>query len=146
MRPILREIGSSITFPRNVNLEIDLPDDLPKVLVDETQIGIAFRNLIKNARDAMPDGGTIRITSELQDDALILSVTDQGTGISEEILETIFEPLFTTKARGMGLGLSITLAIVEKNQGKLMIDSEVGKGTKFSVSLKPNPVNTVSTN
>ncbi len=135
--PILQEATAAISFPVNVSIEFDLPDNLPAVLVDANQIVIAFKNLVRNARDAMSSGGGIlRIAAEISDESVVFCVSDSGCGIDPEILEKILEPLFTTKARGMGLGLSITRAIVEKNQGLLSVESEIGRGSRFGIELK----------
>jgi two-component system sensor kinase FixL len=104
-------------------------------MVDASQIVIAFKNLVRNARDAMPDGGLLKITADIAESTVEFHVTDSGTGISPENLQQVLEPLFTTKARGMGLGLSITRAIVEKNQGKLSVESEFGVGSRFTIEL-----------
>jgi two-component system sensor kinase FixL len=136
MGPLLHSVVGSTNLPSNVRTEFNFPDGLPKVLADDHQIVIAFRNLIRNARDAMPDGGLITIGAAIDDEMIVFSITDNGVGISKENLGRILEPLFTTKARGMGLGLAITSAIVEKNGGKLSVESELGKGSTFRISLK----------
>ena len=136
LRPVLKSVVDAIDIPSNVKTSIDLPDDLPKVMVDENQIAIAFKNLVRNARDAMSDGGQLMINVEVGETSVAFHVTDTGTGISPEIIQQVLERLFTTKARGMGLGLSITRAIVEKNQGKLSVESELGVGSRFSIELK----------
>ena len=91
----------------------------------------------------MPDGGTLTLSADVDEDTVTFKVTDNGIGMSDRLINEILEPLFTTKARGMGLGLSITLAIVEKNQGVLAYTSELGVGSEFSVVLKrhePRPI------
>jgi two-component system sensor kinase FixL len=136
LRPIIEATIRSINIPSNLETAIELPNDLPNVMVDQSQIAIAFKNLVRNARDAMPEGGQLQITAEIAESTVAFHVTDSGTGISPENLQKVLEPLFTTKARGMGLGLSITLAIVEKNQGKLSVESELGTGSQFTIKLK----------
>jgi two-component system sensor kinase FixL len=136
MEPLLRSVIGSVNLPSEIEVVYDLPEPLPVVLADENQIAIAFRNLIRNARDAMPDGGTVTLSAEVEEELVIFKVHDTGIGISEELINSILEPLFTTKARGLGLGLSITLAIIEKNQGVLSYSSELGHGSVFSVGLK----------
>jgi two-component system sensor kinase FixL len=136
LRPIIEATIRSIKIPSNVETAIELPNDLPNVMVDQSQIAIAFKNLVRNARDAMPEGGQLQITAEIAESTVAFHVSDSGTGISPENLQKVLEPLFTTKARGMGLGLSITLAIVEKNQGKLSVESELGTGSRFTIKLK----------
>ena len=86
----------------------------------------------------MSDGGTLTFQAIVEGDQIKIIVEDTGTGISEQDLKMVLEPLFTTKARGMGLGLSITRAIVDKNQGSLSAESEVGVGSQFCISLKRN--------
>lgn len=136
LEPLIRNVVASTNLPEGIRVEFELPEELPQVLADEHQIAIAFRNLIRNARDAMPDGGSMTIGAEVKPDTVVFSVTDSGVGISEQLIDNILEPLFTTKARGMGLGLSITLAIVEKNQGQLSFSSKLGEGARFSIALK----------
>ena len=132
----LRGAVSVVGLPSRISVEFDFPEDLPDVLVDESQIVIAFKNLIRNARDAMAGEGKLAIGATTTDNSVSFHVTDTGTGISAENLEKILEPLFTTKARGMGLGLSISRAIVEKNKGQLSVESEVGKGSCFTITLR----------
>ncbi len=136
MESVLRDVVASTNLPDNIQVEFDFPAALPRVFSDEHQISIAFRNLVRNARDSMPDGGTIKIGAVVDSNTVAFSVADTGIGISEQLIDQILEPLFTTKARGMGLGLSITLAIVEKNRGRLSFTSELGKGSTFSVALE----------
>ena len=122
-------------MPAEIEVTIDVADDTPQLLIDNNQIPIVFRNLLRNARDAIQGAGTIRMSAEPCDHQVKISVTDTGAGIDAETAEQILEPLFTTKARGMGLGLPISRAIVEKHKGKLQITTEVGKGSTFSVFL-----------
>ena len=133
---ILRPVVNSIKLPDNTSIEFEFQGELPKVLVDPTQIEIVFRNLIRNARDAMPDGGRVVVRSGKVDDRIHISVIDQGTGISDDDLGKIFEPFFSTKARGMGLGLAITRAVLNKNRGELLVFSEPGSGSTFTVALQ----------
>jgi two-component system sensor kinase FixL len=83
----------------------------------------------------MPEGGTVKICGEESDGKLLLHVEDDGEGIEPHVLERILEPLFTTKVRGMGLGLAICKAILDKNGGQLRIDSQPGEGSRFTVVL-----------
>jgi len=118
-----------------VTLENNLADNLPRVWGDPHQIAIVFRNLIRNARDAIHQTGTITVTAEPAGEYLVVEVTDTGTGIAAEHLEQVTEPLYSTKARGMGLGLAISKTILNRNHGELRVRSEVGTGTTFSVLL-----------
>nr|MDJ0780994.1 ATP-binding protein [Desulfosarcinaceae bacterium] len=127
------------------NMEID--DNLPPVEVDEGQIGQVVHNLILNANQAMPDGGVIhvRLTAEAlpglnslklpAGDYLRLTIADQGCGIPREHVSKIFDPYFTTKSEGSGLGLTAAYAIIKKHQGSLSVTSTPGKGTRFHVHL-----------
>lgn len=136
--PLIKNAVSSTKVPDNVQVVFQFPEDLPTVMVDENQIVIAIKNLIRNARDAMPDGGVLTISTEVLEDQVVFNFVDTGVGIASDQLGRILEPLYTTKARGMGLGLSITRAIADKNNCSLTIESEVGKGSKFGISLKRN--------
>lgn len=139
LAPLIRHAVSSTSIPDNIQIVYEFPDDLPDVLVDQNQIVIAIKNLIRNARDAMEQGGVLTISADIQDDQVVFNFSDTGVGIASDQLERILEPLYTTKARGMGLGLSITRAIAEKNNCVLTIESELGKGSKFAISLMRNP-------
>ena len=115
------------------------PADLPFMCGDEPQVQQAVLNVLLNAIQAMPDGGTLTLSAEVVDKTLKpghprtlrLTVQDTGVGISAENRERIFSPFFTTKHRGTGLGLAITRTIMEKHNGKIFVESEPGRGTKF---------------
>jgi signal transduction histidine kinase len=127
-----------------ISVEMDLPDDLPRALADLAQMRIVISNLIRNARDAMPGGGVITLSARaLEGGGVELEVADTGVGIPADELHRITEPLFSTKARGLGLGLAITRSIVDKHQGGLNVRSEPGQGTTFTVRLLSEPVLTV---
>jgi two-component system, NtrC family, sensor kinase len=121
--------------PQGIQFVCDLPDSLPKVKADATQLGIVFGNLIRNAFDAMPDGGTLTVSAARADRTIEVRVTDTGVGIAPANLSKITEPLFSTKARGLGLGLAITNAILAKISGRLDVSSEVGRGSTFIVQI-----------
>jgi signal transduction histidine kinase len=112
-----------------------LPADLPAAQLDPEQMSIVLRNLLRNASDAMPQGGTLTITGRATDNTLWLDVTDTGSGIAPEDIARVMEPLFTTKARGIGLGLAMARSITEKNNGDLSVISELGRGTTFTIEL-----------
>lgn len=145
------------TFPRAIRLESQVSKQTALVECDATQMQQVLMNLCVNARDAMPQGGTLSLRSEntqLNGDAatlhpkahpgayVVISVADTGTGIAPEILEKIFDPFFTTKplGHGTGLGLPMVLGIVENHGGFVVVDSKVGAGTTFRVYL-PAAVN-----
>ena len=135
LKPIVQTAVDSINFPSSISVSYDWPNGMPKVLVDENQIMIAIKNLVRNARDAMPEGGELSIRAAHDNDRVQVYFEDTGVGINPDHLEKILEPLFTTKARGMGLGLSITRAIAEKNNCQLTINSQLGEGSTFAIGL-----------
>jgi PAS domain S-box-containing protein len=128
LQPILRE---------NVRLALDLAPGLPPVAADPGQVRQVVLNLALNARDAMPDGGAIRIATEPREGGLVLLVADTGVGMDEETRTRALEPFFTTKdeGRGTGLGLSVVYGVVESCDGSIDIRSSPGVGTTVSVEL-----------
>jgi signal transduction histidine kinase len=113
-----------------------LNETLPSILADPDQFVQVFGNIITNAGQAMPEGGRIVIKSEIPNPGWVsVSFADAGVGIPEENLDKIFEPLFTSKAKGIGLGLAIIKTMVEGHGGDIEVQSEVGKGTIFTVRL-----------
>jgi signal transduction histidine kinase len=125
----------------SINVMVDIPDDLPFAAADERQIQIVLANLVRNARDAMPQGGTLAITGRAEAGNIAIRVADTGVGIPPDDLIRITEPLYTTKARGLGLGLAIARAILEKNGGTLHVTSELGRGSEFTVRLANSGTN-----
>jgi two-component system, NtrC family, sensor kinase len=124
---------------KNIEKRLELKEDLPPVYVDPKQIQQVFLNLFLNAVQAMPQGGTLTVQSELAVvdgvDTVQVRVTDTGAGIPPQILEKIFTPFFTTKAQGTGLGLPICHRLVEQHGGRLLVKSKDGEGTTFTVEL-----------
>src|SRR5439155_26852990 len=94
-----------------------------------------FGNLVRNAREAMPEGGPLALTGRRVGDSVEVAVADTGVGIPPENLHRIMEPLYSTKARGLGLGLAIARTILEKNKGSMRVTSEPGCGSTFTVRL-----------
>jgi signal transduction histidine kinase len=133
--PFLQEVLETNPVPENCQVNVDCRPALPPALGDADQIRIVVGNLVRNAREAMPQGGRLSVTARLADSHLEVDVSDTGSGIAPDLLARIMEPLYTTKARGLGLGLAIARAIVEKNQGSLRVVSELGRGSTFTVSL-----------
>ncbi|MBW2147475.1 MAG: GAF domain-containing protein [Deltaproteobacteria bacterium] len=128
---------------RGINVEMVLGHNIPIIRADSDALHQIIVNLVLNAAEAMPTGGTIRVctgrtdilTAEAQADAVTLSVEDTGHGIPEEDLERIFQPFFTTKERGIGLGLAITQRIAERHGGEIRAISRLGEGSRFEVIL-----------
>jgi two-component system, cell cycle sensor histidine kinase and response regulator CckA len=140
------------TFPRHIRVAVEVPDDLPAVRGDATQLHQVLMNLLVNARDAVRDGGTIRcrVTSVQLDEQytavtpdvvpgpyVTIEVADDGHGMAPAVVDRIFEPFFTTKAQGegTGLGLSTSMAIVQGHGGHIRAYSEPGRGTTLRVHL-----------
>ena len=135
-------LSGSNVLPHDV-----LPADLWAVNIDPGQISQVLDNLIANSKDAMPDGGTLEITAQnvvLQEGDhpavgtgryVRLSMHDQGVGIPSENISKIFEPYFTTKSKGAGLGLAVVYSVIAKHEGHIDVESEVGKGTTFHILL-----------
>ncbi len=140
LHAVVREVTALLerTLEKAIRLELHLDAPLHTVRGDASQLQQVILNLAVNARDAMPDGGTLGIaTAEEPGGRLVLTVSDTGVGIPGEHLERIFEPFFTTKAegRGTGLGLATAYGIVKAHGGTLKVASEVGAGSRFTVSL-----------
>jgi PAS domain S-box-containing protein len=121
--------------PKNVELSSSLGQDLAPMMADAGQLEQILSNLVTNAIQAMPDGGRLSVSTSGKDDLVEVMVTDTGIGIPEENLDKVFEPLFTTKTKGVGLGLALSKALVERQCGTLEVDSEVGKGSTFTLTL-----------
>lgn len=120
---------------RDILVEQELADDLPKTLVDRAQIKQAFYNIIKNAVQAMRAGGILRVRTEAGDAHVTVSFIDTGHGIAPERIGRIFEPYYTTKPDGSGLGLMIVQRIVREHGGAIEIESDVSRGTAFRIKL-----------
>ncbi|MGO8689233.1 MAG: ATP-binding protein [Thermoguttaceae bacterium] len=136
VRRTIRLLGNQKALQGIVIAE-NLADTLPTVDGDDHQIEQVMLNLAINACEAMPDGGTLLITSEAADGKVLVKFTDTGCGIKPEFLDKIFEPFFSTKpvGKGTGLGLSVSYGIVEEHGGTLEVESEEGKGSTFTVIL-----------
>lgn len=153
-KPLIDEIAKIIkeTFPKSISLNLGVPEGIWTLLADPTQIHQVLLNLCVNARDAMPDGGTLTISLEniqldesyarMQSEAkagpyVMIAVSDTGDGISPEIIDRIFDPFFTTKEinKGTGLGLSTVLGIIRSHGGFINVYSELRKGTVFKTYL-----------
>ncbi len=135
-----------------INVEFDLPDDLFRVAVDEGQMKQVINNLIINAKEAMPHGGTLTVRGEnmhiteqdnipmREGDYLKISIHDTGDGIPAENLTKIFDPYYSTKdtysQKGLGLGLAVCYSVIKKHNGILTVESQPGGGTTFYIYLQ----------
>lgn len=137
-KSIVRAALSLVEIPKNVQV-IDLTENKPKIKVDVGKMKRAFVNIIKNAIDAMPKGGTLTVKSKKSDGNLKFIFSDTGVGMSKKTMENLWTPLFTTKAKGMGFGLPICKRIIEAHGGSISIKSDRGKGTAFTVTIPTKP-------
>ena len=131
----IAEIINQVAQDANVSIEVIEDEAIEPVPLDEKKITQALLNLCMNAIQAMPDGGILKLTTSMEDDHLLLTVSDTGNGIDPNDLEKIFEPFFTKKVQGMGFGLAIVQRIVEDHGGQISCQSELGKHTTFRISL-----------
>jgi signal transduction histidine kinase len=133
--PALAAALEANPLPCDIEVAVACPEDLAPVPADLDQLQIALGNLIRNGRDAMPDGGRLSLAVRDDGGCCEIAVADTGKGIPAAELGRITDPLYTTKARGMGLGLAITRAIVENHGGSVRIESEPGVGATFTLIL-----------
>ena len=141
---VLRDSASFVLRGSKVRCELDLPEHLWSVEIDAGQMSQVINNLLINASQAMPSGGQVLIVGRnstenpeplLPGRYVQIDITDQGVGISEELLPRIFDPYFTTKQDGKGLGLASAYSIVRRHDGLLTVRSKIGRGTTFSIFL-----------
>jgi len=138
LNPVIRELLDFLRFELDeagVKVELQLADELPRIRLDEKYLKQALLNIIKNAISAMPSGGTMYIKTAAADGELVLTIADTGIGMPEEIIEKIFEPYFTTRAFGSGLGLTLVYKIVKEHLGEISVSSREGEGTSFQISF-----------
>jgi two-component system NtrC family sensor kinase len=122
----------------NTALELDIENDLPAIRGNPRNLQQVFLNLFLNSIQAMPKGGTLSVEAKADSNGFIrVAVSDTGIGIPPQNLDKVFDPFFTTKepGQGTGLGLSVSYSIIEKHRGRIAVESEVKKGTTFSVFL-----------
>jgi signal transduction histidine kinase len=137
---IIKESLAYIAMPEHVSIKANLNGHTPQIVTDGEQINRVFTNIISNAVQAMSGPGAVKpgelkIDISSDNDFVSINFKDSGCGIAEENLSKIFEPLFTTKPKGIGLGLAISRRLVEQNGGKIEVSSQVGTGTTFTVKL-----------
>jgi two-component system NtrC family sensor kinase len=121
----------------SIQVETHLEEGLPKVMASTNQMRQVFLNMFKNAKEATSKGGTITVRTERRESRVLIHIQDTGVGIPEEIRNKIFEAFFTTKQRvkGVGLGLSVCYGIIKDHGGEMKVESQVGKGSTFTISL-----------
>jgi signal transduction histidine kinase len=140
LRPLVADAFSVVQPPRPTRLVNDVPDDLPVPALDRDQFRQVLVNLAQNATEAIPPDreGEVRIGAAITADEIQVWVKDNGSGIPEELRQRIFEPLFTTKTRGIGLGLAIVLGLVRRHGGTVELQTAPGLGTTFTLRLPRN--------
>ncbi len=134
VRDVLINALAMVKIPENVKVINAISEEFT-LRIDKNKIERVFINLVKNSIDAMPNGGTITLSCIQKAGSVEITFADTGTGIPEEIMPKIFSPLFTTKAQGMGFGLSICKRMVEAHGGTITVETEKGKGTVFKITF-----------
>jgi two-component system NtrC family sensor kinase len=121
----------------DIKIKTSFTDGLPKINASKDQLRQVFLNLVANARDAMPDGGTLSVTTAADDENVRIEIADNGSGIEEEHLKKIFDSFFTTKdsVKGVGLGLSVCYGFIKDHGGDIDVKSKVDSGTTFTITL-----------
>ncbi|MEM2688379.1 MAG: PAS domain S-box protein [Candidatus Bathyarchaeia archaeon] len=137
-RALVEEALASVEIPSNIHV-VKIVRDSPKLRADFEKVKRILANLIRNAVDAMPRGGTLTISCGRKGGKVEFAVSDTGVGMSKETMKKIWTPLFTTKAKGMGFGLSICKRFVEAHGGTITAESALGKGSTFTVTLPLEP-------
>jgi signal transduction histidine kinase/putative methionine-R-sulfoxide reductase with GAF domain len=137
-KAMLKEALSLVKIPRNIHVK-DFMRDNPTISVDIEKMRRVFINIIKNAVEAMPKGGTLTLRCKESDSNVEFCFTDTGQGMTKCVLDRLWSPLFTTKAKGMGFGLPICKRLVEAHGGKISVKSENAKGSTFTITVPIDP-------
>ena len=132
---VVNDALSRVEIAENIKLSKNLQPDLPMIMIDANQIGQVLINLIQNAYQAMTDGGNLKISTKVSDGFMEVEVGDSGCGIPEKEIKKIFDPLFTTKPRGTGIGLAVCHGIIQKHNGVIDVKSQEGVGTTMFIRL-----------
>jgi PAS domain S-box-containing protein len=145
LNPVLDEIlllHEKQLKENDINIEVTFAEDLGLAIASKNQLRQVFLNMVANARDAMPEGGTLSVVTGSDSDKVFVEISDTGIGIREEHLDKIFDSFFTTKGevKGVGLGLSVCFGFIKDHGGDIKVKSEVGEGTTFTISLPVHAV------
>lgn len=133
----LRELTASLSFilPGAFHFSSHIPQGLPEVHADPTKLRQALHNLIRNAFESLEGDGTVSLTASANEQYLSIQISDTGCGIPAEYIDSLFQPFTTHKPNGTGLGLAITKRIIEAHRGHLLLETEPGTGTCFTILL-----------
>jgi two-component system NtrC family sensor kinase len=140
-RRTLRIFGGQMAR-RGIQVTMELDESEPEAAIDTGELQQVILNMLLNAMQAMPDGGHLGIQTRVSRDMVEIAITDTGIGIAPENLQKVFNPFFTTKevGKGTGLGLSVSFDIIEKHGGTVKVESQLGRGTAFTIVLPMNGV------
>jgi len=127
-----------VNIPENLAVNIEIQENFPVLIADQSMLKRALTNLIQNAVQAMPNGGVLKIVAQHNKGIASISVSDTGGGIPPEIQPKLFTPLFTTKSKGQGLGLAVTKRLVEAQNGTITYQTQLNRGTTFTIQLPIN--------
>ncbi len=141
LHQLLNETLSTVRIPEDIKVSVEIEEDtdFPKLMVDTQLMKRVLINLTMNAVQAMPQGGQLRIEASRKGETALVSFRDTGVGIPEENLKKIFQPLFTTKAKGQGLGLAVCKRLVEAHEGKISVESKDGSSSTFTIEIPFRP-------
>ena len=134
-KKIIEDVFSTVKTPKNIKVVYRIEPYFTKLMADPSAMKRILTNLCSNAIQAMPEGGKLTLDAANKDDKIFISVQDTGLGIPEENRDKLFKPLFTTKAKGQGFGLAVVKKLTEALNGKVSVESEVGKGTRFTLEF-----------
>jgi len=139
IRPLIAEALSLVGPSDSINVSVEVEEDVSKAMVDQAILRRILANLVRNACEAMPKGGRLTIRANRKDSNASIVLEDTGAGISEENMEKLFTPFYTTKAKGQGLGLPVCRKLVEAHGGEITVESKLGQGTKVTVAIPLYP-------
>ncbi len=139
LEQVVVDVVGTLDVPENVEVSISLDEGLSSLQADSNLLKRVFTNLLTNGIQAMPEGGSLAVAGTVSDDVATVVISDTGIGVSEENIGKLFQPLFTTKAKGTGLGLAVCKRIVEAHGGEISFASEEGVGTSFTIKIPMRP-------
>jgi signal transduction histidine kinase len=132
---LIKRAAEMSVIPSNVNFTLNIGEGLMGVTLDGELMQRVLVNLMRNAVDAMPNGGSLAINAGSRDRKTVIEVTDTGCGIPDDILPEIFDTFYTTKPKGLGLGLAFSRRVIEAHGGEITVNTKLGEGTTFTITL-----------